>query len=53
LLLQQDPSRTPQAVKDLITGSAVKTANTGGTWNDIYGHGLGNACRALGLPDCT
>jgi serine protease AprX len=53
LLVQQDPSRTPAEVKSLITGTAYKTANTGSAWNDVYGHGLGNACRALGLQTCT
>lgn len=53
LLLEQDPDRTPQDVKALITERALKTANTGDSWNDVYGHGLGNACRALGLSTCA
>lgn len=53
LMIQQDPSRTPAQVKSLMTGTAWKTAHTGDTWNDLYGHGLGNACRALGLTTCT
>lgn len=53
LLVQQDPSRTPAQVKSLLTGTAYKTAATGSAWNDVYGHGLGNACRALGLSTCT
>lgn len=53
LMIQQDPTRTPAQVKSLMTGTALKTANTGDAWNDVYGHGLGNACRALGLATCT
>lgn len=53
LLVQQDPARTPAQVKGLLTGTAYKTAATGSAWNDVYGHGLGNACRALGLPTCA
>lgn len=53
LLLEQDPGRSPQELKSLITGRALKTENTGDTWNDVYGHGLGNACRALDLPTCA
>lgn len=53
LLVQQDPGRTPAQVKNLLTGTALKTASTGPAWNDVYGHGLGNACRALGLGTCA
>lgn len=53
LMFQQDGSRTSQDVKALMTARALKTANTGSTWNEVYGHGLGNACRALGLETCT
>lgn len=53
LLFEQDGARTPQDVKDLITERALKTDNTGASWNDVYGHGLGNACRALGLETCV
>lgn len=53
LLFDQDGGRTPQGVKALMTDRALKTANTGPAWNDVYGHGLGNACRALGLETCT
>lgn len=53
LLIQQDEDRTAAEVKGLLTGTAWKTANTGDAWNDVYGHGLGNACRALGLETCT
>lgn len=53
LLIQQDAARTPAQVKGIITGTAWKTPNTGPAWNDVYGHGLGNACRALGLSTCT
>jgi hypothetical protein len=40
-------------VKTLMTERALQTAATGPGWNDLYGHGLGNACRALGLETCT
>jgi subtilisin family serine protease len=53
LLFEQDGTRTPQDVKTLMTERALKTANSGASWNDLYGHGLGNACRALGLETCT
>lgn len=53
LMIQQEPSRTPAQVKSLMIGTARKTANTGASWNDLYGHGLGNACRALGLTTCA
>jgi serine protease AprX len=53
LLIDQDGARTPQEVKALMTERALKTANTGPAWNDVYGHGLGNACRALGLETCV
>lgn len=53
LMIQQEPTRTPAQVKSLMTGTAWKTANTGDSWNDVYGHGLANACRALGLTTCA
>ncbi|MDX1611524.1 MAG: S8 family serine peptidase [Candidatus Thermoplasmatota archaeon] len=53
LMFQQDPSRSAQNVKDTMLNTAIKTANTGSTANAIYGHGLGNACEALGLQGCS
>ncbi len=52
LLLDNDPSMTATQVKDRITGTAVKNSHTGGNWNTVYGHGLGNACLALQLSTC-
>ena len=53
LMFQQDGARTPQQVKALMTERSLSTVNSGAGWNDVYGHGLGNACRALGLETCT
>ena len=52
LLLQKEPSLSPAAVKDRLAATAVKNANTGTSFNLVYGHGLGNACRALQLTSC-
>ncbi|MBW3582520.1 MAG: S8 family serine peptidase, partial [Euryarchaeota archaeon] len=52
LVRQSEPGLSAQQVKDRITGTAVKTSNTGNSWNSVYGHGLGNACTALQLSGC-
>lgn len=53
LVFEANPGWTPAQVKNRINGTAVKTSNTGAAWNPVYGHGLGNACRALGLSGCS
>lgn len=55
LLLDDDPSLTAADVKDRITASAYEPENgaAGDLPNNIWGHGVGNACRALLLSTCT
>ena len=53
LLLQKEPALTADQVKTRLTGTAIKTDATGSTFNHVYGHGLGNACRALQLQGCA
>ena len=52
LLLQKEPGLAPAQVADRFAATAVKNANTGTSFNVVYGHGLGNACRALQLTTC-
>jgi serine protease AprX len=55
LLLDDDPSLAPAEVKDRITRTAYAPANgaAGDLPNNVWGHGSGNACRALMLATCT
>ena len=53
LLFDKDPGMSAAAAKTRLTGTAVKTQSTGSTFNFVYGHGLGNACRALQLNGCA
>lgn len=53
LMLQKDPALTADQAKQQMIDAAVKTSNTGSTFNYVYGHGLGNACKSLGLSGCS
>ena len=48
LLFSQNPSRTPQQVRDIIQSSAIDLGPLG--YDDFFGHGRVNAARALGAP---
>ncbi len=51
-VLQQDPTLGPVEVKDQLTSTAVTNEFSGSTADNVYGHGLGNVCHALGLSTC-
>lgn len=53
LLFHKEPGLSASAAKDRLLGTAVKTDATGATFNFVYGHGLGNACRSLQLAGCA
>lgn len=53
LVIDAEPGLSAAQVKDRILSTAVKTSNTGASFNTVYGHGLGNACRALKLTTCS
>lgn len=53
LLLDKEPGLTATGVKSRFSSTAVKTSKTGSSFNYVYGHGLGNACRTLQLAGCA
>ncbi len=55
LLVDADPGLTPADVKARITDSAYEPTNgaAGDLPNNVWGHGVGNACRAMLLTTCT
>lgn len=53
LLLAKETGLSAAQVKSRLTSTTVKNANTGNSFNYVYGYGLGNACRALQLTTCA